>query len=268
MNKLHIVTVATEIKYYMKHLIESVKINGGELIILGLNEKWQGFNWRNKLIFEYISKFDDNDIICFIDGYDVLCVKNLKTLADEFENIKKREKCKMIVGYENKLNMYVWLTNMFIFNGSSINAGTYISTVEDLKIIISKILENNKLNSLDDQALLIEFNNKYPNDIYIDSKTELFLTLIDPCKQININDIYVNNKITYNNNNPFFIHCAGNTCMDDLIIKMGLSKNCNICKDITINHSKKVLYYLNYFIDIYGIYFLIIIFIIILIIKK
>jgi hypothetical protein len=268
MTKLYIVTVATEIKYYMKYLMESVKINGGELIILGLNEKWQGFNWRNKLIFEYISKLDDDNIICFVDGYDVLCVKKLSSLTDEFYNIKKRENCKMIVGYENKLNIYNWLGGIFMFNGSPLNAGTYISTVKDLKTIISKILENNKLNSLDDQILLIEFNDKYPNDIYIDSKSELFLTLVDACKQINVNDIYVENKIIYNNNNPYFIHCAGNTCMDNLIIKMGFSKNSDICKDIIINNNTKVFYYFWYFIDIYGIYFLIIIFIIILIIKK
>jgi hypothetical protein len=41
-----IITVATKSDYYFPYLKESIKRNGSELIVLGYNEVWQGFNWR------------------------------------------------------------------------------------------------------------------------------------------------------------------------------------------------------------------------------
>ena len=54
MNDIHIVTVATEKDCYMPYLIESCKKNGKELEILGFNQKWKGYNWRLKLMIDYL----------------------------------------------------------------------------------------------------------------------------------------------------------------------------------------------------------------------
>lgn len=267
MTKLYIVTVATEIKHYMKYLIETVKNNGSELIILGLGEKWQGFNWRNKLILNYISKLNDNDILCFIDGYDVLCVKNLNTLIDKFEFIKNREQCKIIVGYENILSINNKIGNFLIFN-SLINAGTYICKIKDLKEILTSILKINKLDNSDDQVLLIKYNAHNPKHVYSDINSEIFLTLIDSCNQINTSNIVINNKITYNNNHPYFVHGASNTCMDDLVIKMGLEKTINICHHYKSDFYRKIYNYTLYLMDIYGIFILATILMLIFIFKK
>ena len=67
MTKIYLSTVATEEKLYMKYLIESIKKNNGELKILGYGEKWQGFNWRNLLMKQYLETLDKNDIVCFMD---------------------------------------------------------------------------------------------------------------------------------------------------------------------------------------------------------
>jgi hypothetical protein len=267
MTKLHIVTVATEIKYYMKYLIETIKTNGGELVILGFGEKWQGFNWRNKLILNYISNLDDDDILCFIDGYDVLCVKNLDSLVDKFEFIKNREKCKIIVGYENILSIGNKIGNFMIFN-STINAGTYICKIKDLKEIITSILKINQLDDSDDQVLLIKYAKNNPKNVYSDIGSELFLTLIDSCNQINPSNIIIDNKIIYNNNNPYFVHGAANTCMDDLVIRMDLEKKINVCNNYKSDIHKKTFYYTFYLIDLYGIYILIITLLLIFIFKN
>lgn len=267
MTKLYIVTVATEIKYYMKYLIQTVKNNGNELIILGLGEKWQGFNWRNKLILNYISKLDDDDILCFIDGYDVLCVKNLNTLIDKFEFIKNREQCKIIVGHENILSINNKIGNFLLFN-SSINAGTYICKIKDLKVILTSILKINKLDNSDDQVLLIKYSMNNPKHVYSDINSELFLTLIDSCNQIDLSNIIIDNKIIYNDNQPYFVHGASNTCMDDLVIKMGLEKTINICHNYKTDFNKKIYNYTFYLIDIYGIFILTTILILIFFFRK
>lgn len=43
---VHVVTVATESKSYFPYLVESCKRHGGQLEVLGMGEKWEGFNWK------------------------------------------------------------------------------------------------------------------------------------------------------------------------------------------------------------------------------
>jgi hypothetical protein len=74
MNDIHIVTVATESKYYFPYLVESCKKHGLNLEVLGFGEKWTGFNMRFRLMTDYLKQLPENDIVCFVDGYDVLCV--------------------------------------------------------------------------------------------------------------------------------------------------------------------------------------------------
>jgi len=271
MNKIYIITVATEIKYYMGYLIESVKKNNGELIILGLGEKWQGFNWRNKLVLNFIDKLNDNDIVCFIDGYDVICIRDTNQLIDEFKKIKQREKCKIIVGFENQLNIYNWIGSKLLFgncNGNSLNAGTYIGYVNDLKEIINDILKNNHNDNADDQFLMTNYCILNPNNIYIDTKAELFLTLVDSSKQINIDPYIYDGQIIYNLQKPFFIHAPANTCIENLLEKNKYNvNNNNICDEIIENSKNKISHYLWLFINNIGIYILIIILTLVLVCK-
>ena len=109
MDDLHIVTVATESKFYLPYLVESCKKNGKELEILGFGEKWQGFTWRFKLMIDYLENININDIVCFIDGYDVICTRNLNELKENFIKLKNETNSKIIVGYDqiDKNNIFV-----------------------------------------------------------------------------------------------------------------------------------------------------------------
>jgi uncharacterized LabA/DUF88 family protein len=82
MSNLHLVTVATHKDGYFDYLVESCKRNGKDVKVLGYEEKWQGFNWRFTLILDYLKKLNKNDIVCVIDGYDVLCTRNLNELTN------------------------------------------------------------------------------------------------------------------------------------------------------------------------------------------
>ena len=97
MNDVHIVTVSTENKFYFDYLKQSCHKNGKELEVLGYRQEWKGFNWKLKLMLEYLNKLNKNDIVCFVDGYDVICVRNLNQLKNTFLNIKTREKCNIII---------------------------------------------------------------------------------------------------------------------------------------------------------------------------
>jgi len=246
MNNLHIVTVATESKYYFPYLVESCKRNGSTLVVLGYGDEWKGYNYKFKLIIEYLRKLPDNDIVCFVDGYDVLCIKELNQLPSTFIDLKTKHNCKIIVGYDNVDNMLLKLFNRFTFGtckNSYINSGTYIGYVKDVLEIIQKVYNLNTENKADDQVLLTKYCTLNPNDIYIDVDGEIFLTLIRKGDLSNYVEIK-NSEIFYNNHRPFFIHAAGGMShLDSIIPEIGYEYNDNVKDQLFSVYYKKFLYY-------------------------
>lgn len=226
-NNLHIVTVATHSQYYFPYLIESCEKMGSKLVILGYGKKWKGFSWKFKLVIDYLNNLDKNNIVCFVDGYDVICTRNLKELSTNFLKLKKKNNCKIIIS-EHKLikNNYLLDINETILNFSFgkcknkfLNSGIYIGQVKDLLEILNKVYIDD-IDTMDDQLLLTKYCQTYPDDIYIDTNNELFLSLELPYKEIDSYLEFDNNKVSYNNNYPFFIHGPGQTYLDNIIIKM------------------------------------------------
>jgi len=224
MSKLHIITVATSSHYYLPYLKISCNNNGIPLTILGFGEKWKGFNWRFKLVLNYLKNLDENDIACFVDGYDVICTRNLNELSNVFFKLKNKYKCKVIVAEDKrKVNKIINFLMNFYFskcNNKSLNAGTYIGQVKDLIEVLEKIYNLYPIDNADDQMLLTKYCNKYKNDVYIDINNELFLTLINPYLEIDKYLTFKNNIPLYNNNAPFFIHGPGETYLDNIIKKV------------------------------------------------
>lgn len=267
--KTHIITVSTGSELYFPYLIDSCKKNGQELTVLGYGEKWTGFTFKFDKMIQYLKKLNQNDIVCFIDGYDVICARNLDELTNVFLQIKKIHNCKIVIA-ENKIkidnffNSYNYINVRRYFGNCkkiSINSGTYIGHVKDILYILEQIYTGD--NTLDDQQILTKYCKKSPNDIYIDINNELFLTIDRPFDSI---DSYINiknNKIYHNNNQPFFIHGNGSTYLDSILLHLGY-KNVNINNKL---YEKNVIkyYYVTYFSAFWYIIVYIVLFIILLI---
>ena len=249
MSELHIVTVATESKYYFPYLVESCKKNGKDLKVLGFGEKWQGFNWRFLLMIDYLQNLPENDIVCFVDGYDVICTRNLNELSEVFVNIREREHCKIIAGHDKlaessdfiKGFLAYFMQNFFFkkCKNESLNAGTYIGYAKDVLEIIQKIYNLNPTNNSDDQVLMIKYCNLYKNDFYLDVNNELFLAIINSYSHID-KDVTIENKtLTYKNRQPFFIHAPAFGFLDKIIIKLGYEYNGNVKQEYYKNLPNK-----------------------------
>jgi len=63
-------------------------IHGKTLHILGYDEKWKGFTWKYKLMKEFIQNLSDDEILVFMDGYDVLFISN-NNLETKFKSLTK-----------------------------------------------------------------------------------------------------------------------------------------------------------------------------------
>ncbi len=271
-NNLYIVTVATELKYYMKYLIESIKNNNGELVILGYGEEWKGFNWKFKMTIEFLKKVNPNDIVCFVDGYDVVCTRNLDELIETFKNVQKRENCKIIVGNDRLVDpTYNIFTELYFgkCKNEFINTGTYIGYAKDILEVLEFIHKDNFYDDQDDQILLINYCNLKPNNIYIDTQNEIFLVLVNSFKNIKKDITYDNKQLIYKQTSkPFFVHAPASTYLDDIIINTG----CNhldgnkIQNDLYIDFWNKKIYFLIIHIIKQKIEFIIILILLIIII--
>lgn len=247
----------TEHKYYSDYMIKSIKRNNGQLTILGMNEQWKGFNWRFKKILEYLVTLNDDDIVCVIDGYDVICVQNLENFTKSFQTLKERENCKIIVGYDN-LNHINFFSKMYVkltfgtCKNSSINMGTYVGYAKDLVMIINDLLKINDNDNEDDQVLFTKFCKNNSKDIYIDTKNELFLS-ISGCmneidKFIDIND----GVVSYQKNFPYFLHAPGATYLENVLKKLNYDvPNDDIKNSLKYKYISPYFFYLFYFLIIF-----------------
>ena len=264
MSKIHIITVSTNSKFYFPYLKESCKRNGKEMIVLGYGEQWKGLGWKFNLMKEELNNLEENDIVCFVDGYDVICIRNLDELKDDFIKIQRKKKCKIIVGYDNyTFSLHKTLASRYFgcYNDKLINSGTYIGYVKDIKQILSEIIINNSEN---DQLLLTQYFNKNPKFFYIDKKSKFFAVVHKPLHNIDNYFQIKKNNVFYKENRPYFVHAPACTKLNNLLMKLNYSLNkeqINTIDNDLKNYiiTKFILYSKNY------IYFLIILFIILII---
>ena len=79
---LHVVTFATD-SSRLKYLKETAKLKNLEIHYI-MKDKWNGFFDKILYTREFLSRIDDNDIVCFIDAYDVILLRDISTFEDDF----------------------------------------------------------------------------------------------------------------------------------------------------------------------------------------
>jgi len=253
-----LVTVVTHSDGYFPWLEKSCKRFNIKLIKLGWGQKWLGFSWRFKLMIDYLKTVDQDELIIFIDAYDVILLRPLDDIEEYYNNIVKMSNKKIIIAKDKVINPLINAIATIYFNtckDTRICAGTYLGKALDILEILNNI---DYETSIDDQILFTNYFKKNPNKVYIDTDYMFFLTHSINLKDI-LNDSYIqiNNKnLTYMNSKPFFIHANDNTYMHNLILKLGYkisnSDIYNINSKFKIVTYKKKLYYIKLLIEKYG----------------
>jgi len=271
-----LVTVVTHIDGYLPWLEKSCKRFNTKLIKLGYGQKWLGFSWRFKLMIDYLKTIDPNELVIFIDAYDVMMLRSLDNIEEYYNNIVKMNKCKIIISEDKAIPFYQEIIGKIYFNDykdARPNAGSYMGRAKDILEIISKINQNINYED-DDQMLFTKYYKNNLNEFYIDTSNIFFLTRANQLNDIltdsNIN--IKNHELTYINSKPFFIHGNAHTYMDQLILKLGYRISNNKIKEIEFKYKKKVfeinIYYVKTFLKKNKYLFYIIIFLIFYLIKK
>jgi hypothetical protein len=219
------VTVATDSRWYFEYLIQSAHRHNIPLEILGWGEHFQGWVWRMKLLLSYFAKQKPDEIICFLDAYDVIFLQDATVIEKRFKEIGAR----VVVAEDYNVDPFMeFVARRYIFGTCKkvrVNAGTYIGYAGDILAMLTTMCEENSCltrQDLDDQKMLTELCQKQPNRFHIDTQKRIFLCI---CFKTGMDDAgidVVDKKLMYKKKiDPCILHGAGNANMDEVILKLG-----------------------------------------------
>jgi hypothetical protein len=227
---IHFVTVATKSDGYFKFFLESCEKNGVDINILGLNKKWRGFGWRWVLVERFLKNKGDEDIVCFLDSYDLIINRNVRDLEKVFRSFNTE----FLVSKETNAHILIDLSLKYLMfsskwtpiDGVLVNAGTWMATKRAFTDMMNEVRTKKEYDfslSTDDQAMLCKYivNNK--KKIKIDMESKIFLVTISPLFGFFYNkDVTFNgHAVEYRQGTPFFIHCPAKVNMNEAIQKLG-----------------------------------------------
>lgn len=220
-------TVATHDYGYIEALKYSAKKNNFKLINLAENKKWKGLMWKFELMLDRLNKENDDEIIAFCDGFDVITVNDAKLLEKNFKMLN----CDIIFGKENSnhntiIHWLSWLCfkNYCLLDRNNIpNSGVYVGYVGKIKKFL-KICLNLLDSENDDQDITYLIYSKMKNYGLNIKLLDEFLYTIPFDKRwdtfLSFNESKIN-KITCDLNKAFFIHANGNRNMDIYCKELG-----------------------------------------------
>jgi hypothetical protein len=206
--RLHICTVASQETTGLKQLKHSCEHYNIHLEVLGLGQPYTGNGKKLIHLKNYLASIPDEDLVLFVDAYDVLILANKQTIIEKF--LALNNPC--IISAETNLHpynkgflrRYPKSPTKFRF----LNAGSIMGYSCSLKHILNSmppIIENQS-----DQKQITAYYLDHQSEILLDNQCDLFLTL---CK-ISEEEIQIDKsrKVVHSlttNTTPILIHGNG-----------------------------------------------------------
>ena len=229
-----VITVATSKEFYYPYLEETCKIFGGHLVCLGYGEKWGGYAWKFTKVIEYLSTIGPDEFVVFVDGYDVICVRDLSTVEQKYTEIQDETNCKLVIATEALGLVPKKMVTMYFGtkNGTSINSGTYMGFSGDILDVLTTAIDIYP-EYKDDQILITKYSKISGNEIFVDVDQTFFYTVGTPFTEI----------VIPKNKHPYFVHACGCGLLTNIINNIGLPVNQSIKKELKSIFIKKCLYH-------------------------
>ncbi len=172
--KLHLCTCASHHVKNLDQLLHSCNEQGIELDIVGMGKPFS-FGMCLREFKTYLEALPEDDIVLFIDAYDVLILADAETLLEKFH--------KMQVPYtfsaETNCHPFPHVANIHPETASRfkyLNSGSYMGYVAALKQIFEEI--SPIPDETDDQGLLMVYFLYHPEQMILDTDCELFIPLV------------------------------------------------------------------------------------------
>ena len=169
---MKIVTVGTQTSGYYPLLVESCRRHGIVLDTLGMGQPWKGFTMKFRLFQEYLENQSSDEIIMFVDAYDVVILEDHDMIVNKFKSFHRE----IVFGTQNDF------FNQFVFPrclGNILNSGSYIGYCRSIQKLVNIVVENIDFSKSDQQILnhicgLERYQGFFQEFILPDIKCQLF----------------------------------------------------------------------------------------------
>lgn len=182
-SKIKYYTVATKQHDGLKRLKQSAEYYGIDLNVIGLDSSWTdgdvgrlenpGGGQKINILKKELQKLDDDDLILFVDGYDVVFLTGTEEIEEKWNKMAQDPFVKVVFGSEKAIWPDPSIADKFPESDSEyrfLNSGNFMGKVKDLK----KITEEEISDSGDDQ---LYYQHKFLSKEYgiqLDYKAEIF----------------------------------------------------------------------------------------------
>lgn len=221
---MKVATVATKDEGFFQNFLQSAKKHNINVDVLCWGEEWQGFGHKIKAMITYLQNVQDNEIVMFVDAYDVIFLRNLDGLEKDYRALTKTKGDRVLVSaVAGKLNK-IFMAAMFGKCGShEINSGTYIGYAYLLKKILGEMCFNGTCDDkhADDQRLLTAFCNRHQNLFDFDSHNKWFLIWGSLDFHVTPDVKIQDGRLFYGPFEPYVLHCPGNKDMSGILMELG-----------------------------------------------
>ncbi len=173
---LHICTVATKRAKGLNQLLDSCKRFKIKPDILGMGKSFKGTGQKFSYVKEYLESLPDEDVVLFMDAYDVLVLADEAKILDTF--LEMDSPC--VFAAEMQLHprkKYKQYAQQFLSGPTKfkyINPGTYIGYVYALKEILETMDYSEEAS---DKAAIIPYYLEHRESIVLDHECRLFCPL-------------------------------------------------------------------------------------------
>jgi hypothetical protein len=261
----NIVVATKENVAYYNLMVDSCDRYGYELVVLGMNQPWNGLSDKYKYWEEYLSGLPENELVMMNDAYDVIMLDPANVIAEKFRKFNKPVVCSVQKG----------MILNFVFPryfDHVICTGNIIGYAGEILKIIRIVIKNKHLwNENSDQ---ITFNRVCKQETYMQEnigldrdQTLFFVTSIDNFSfSNNLKDIEMRDNKLYNKNKDntkpnesiSVLHLAANMNGNTYLEYMGYDTSDSVVKGMGKYKIRQVWTYVKEFFYNHTVYILII----------
>lgn len=262
---MKVVTFATKSDGFFPYFVESANRYNIDVDILGWGQKWEGFGKRLLALANYCAKLSANEVVLFVDSYDLIFLRDLRDLEMEYVEFTRQKGDRIVMSISTAFP----LVNRMFFGhckGFYINGGAYIGYAGLIKQAIDEICSTEKCvdRHADDQRMLTAYCNRESALFDFDQESKWFLTW--GLQEFNVSQhVTIDNGILkYKSMMPFVLHSPGNKDMTDMLSRLGYDVTDSKMKRSISTYANGIYWnHLKHFMKNYGVYmfFLMILFI-------
>lgn len=180
LERFHTCTIASHHTQNLEKLVHSCRKNQIDLEILGMGQPYLGNGMKLIYMKEYLSSIPDEDIVMYVDAFDVIIVGTKTAILEKFFKMNAPFVMSAELNcfpYQKLIKIYPESPSLFKY----LNTGAYIGYAKDLKAWLKDLGAINP--KITDQGQITRHYLKGNTFFLIDHFCELFLSLCDVKKE-------------------------------------------------------------------------------------